>query len=112
MARRRGYQWLGPVWNYLLITGGVGQAERRRAELQERCLNQNWPADVVRFRAAAVAPSAYFETKLTPLRRRYGQVFVSSLRLGAVSSNEHEARVNIDVELFFIARNRRMLPSF
>ena len=51
--------------------------------------------------------------KLTSRGRRYGQVFVSSLRLGAVSSNEARAsEVNIDVELFFIARNGRVLPLF
>ena len=34
-------------------------------------------------------------------------------QLGAVSSNEmHEARVNIDVEAFFIARNGLLLPRF
>ena len=44
--------------------------------------------------------------------RGYGQVLVNSLRLGAVSSNKHEARVNIDVELFFIARKESVFDPF
>ena len=36
----------------------------------------------------------------------------ASLRLGAYSSNKHEARVNIDVESFFIARNGRLFLRF
>jgi len=52
-------------------------------------------------------------SKLTSRGRRCGQVFVELAQLGAVSSNEmHEARVNIDVEAFFIARNGLLLPRF
>ena len=41
------------------------------------------------------------------------KVFVElAQQASAVSSNEHEARVNIDVEPFFVAREERMLPRF
>ena len=101
------------MWNYLLITGAVAQAERRRAELQERCLNQNWPVepsdrDAVR---APCAVGLYLETHVA--RTQVWPGFVELAQLGAVSSNEmHEAPVNIDVEAFFIARNGLLLPRF
>ena len=114
VARRRGYQWLVPVWNYLLITGGVGQAEGSVGRV-------TWPlqSDI---KIGQLASSASERRRVAArlasssnLRREDAAVARSSsslAQLGAVSSNKHEARVNIDVEPFFIARNGRLIPRF
>ena len=89
------------MWNYLLITGGVGQAERRPRHLAASERYQNGQLTSSASERRRVAAVGLF-LKLTSRGRGCGQVFVElAQQASAVSSNaRHEARVNIDVELF------------